>query len=377
MREMNPRELIAAAQSLTGITEDALARKLGMPVKRMLAWSEAAPQEDPRALAALRSFYEGAQASTQQDPTNARVQSPEGPTGVVCADALDYLKSLPTACVDLVVSDIPYGIGQDDWDVLHDNRNAAYLGQSRAQQQAGAVFRKRRKPINGWSDADRAIPRQYYEWCMRWVPDCLRVLKPGGSIFLFAGRRLAARCVVALEDAGFNFRDMLAWRRPRAVFRAQRLSTVFRKRGQLAHAAHWQGWRVGNLRPSFEPILWAFKPYDVTIVDNVVDHGLGALNVEAFGELSGGHDNAIDCGFAPGEGGLHEAQKPVRLLRALIELASPADALVLDPFAGSGSTAVAASLSGRRYLAVEKQARYCEVAEQRLSRAEEQGVNED
>ena len=104
------------------------------------------------------------------------------------------------------------------------------------------------------------------------------------------------------------------------MFRAQRLATVFRKRGELDQAEHWRGWRVGNLRPVFEPISWLFKPYAATIADNVLDHGLGAFNLEGFEALVGGHDNIIRMGFRPGEAGHHEAQKPVDLLRALPSL---------------------------------------------------------
>ena len=80
-------------------------------------------------------------------------------------DSTQLIKSLPGNSVHLILSDIPYGIGMDDWDVLHDNRNSALLGSSPAQEKAGAIFKKRGKPINGWSEADRRIPKEYYDWC--------------------------------------------------------------------------------------------------------------------------------------------------------------------------------------------------------------------
>lgn len=49
---------------------------------------------------------------------------------VVCGDSLEVLKTLPDSSVHLLLSDIPYGIGAEDWDVLHDNTNSAYLGSS-------------------------------------------------------------------------------------------------------------------------------------------------------------------------------------------------------------------------------------------------------
>lgn len=145
---------------------------------------------------------------------------------VLVADATRHFDFLEDESVHLILSDIPYGIGAEDWDVLHNNTNAAYLGSSPAQEKAGAVFKKRGKPINGWSDADRAIPLQYQEWCSSWATEWLRVLKPGASAIVFSGRRYSHRCICALEDAGFSFKDMLAWSRDRAPHRAQRLSIV-------------------------------------------------------------------------------------------------------------------------------------------------------
>jgi site-specific DNA-methyltransferase (adenine-specific) len=228
------------------------------------------------------------------------------------------------------------------------------MGSSDAQARAGKVFEKRRKPINGWSAADADIGREYYDWCRTWADGWMRVLRPGASVFLFSGRRMAHRAACALEDSGFNLRDQLAWLRPQAVFRAQRLSVVFQKRGQLAEATKWEGWRVGNLRPTFEPVIWFFKPYSVTIADNMLDHNVGAVNVDRLVEIMGGNENVLRVGFEAKERGHHDAQKPVRLLQALIEATTTPGQLVLDPFAGSGSTAVAAIRSGRRYVAIER-----------------------
>ena len=170
-----------------------------------------------------------------------------------------------------------------------------------------------------------------------------------------------------MEDEGFNLRDTLAWLRPQAVFRAQRLSVVYQKRALLKAAERWEGWRVGNLRPVFEPIVWCFKPYGETIADNMLNHHLGAMNVAAFEEMTGGPDNVLRFGFEKGERGHHEAQKPLALMRALINLVTTEGQMVLDPFAGSGSTAVAAKELGRRYLAIEREQTNFDIAKKRLS----------
>ena len=290
---------------------------------------------------------------------------------VMEGDSVTCVKDLPPSSVHLILSDIPYGIGAEHWDVLHDNTNAAYLGSSPAQEKAGAIFRKRGKPINGWSEADREIPKQYYDWCSTWAAEWFRVLKPGGTVFIFAGRRFSHRCICALEDAGFSFKDMLSWVRSHAPHRAQRVSAVFARRGDEISSKEWKGWRVGNLRPSFEPVLWFTKPYKIgtTIADNALNHGVGPYNEEAFLRYVQSPGNILDCGFGQGEGGLHPTQKPVRLMQALIELTTRPGQIVLDPFAGSGSTLVAARSLQRRFIGYELEPRYVEICRARLEQS--------
>lgn len=282
-------------------------------------------------------------------------------------DCIAALKAIPDHSVHLILSDIPYGIGYEDWDVLHSNTNTAYLGSSPAQEKAGAIFKSRGKPINGWSDADRAIPREYYDWCNTWTSEWLRILKPGGSAIVFAGRRLMHRAIASMEDAGFNYRDMIGWTRERAAHRAQRLSVVYDRRGDKASATKWDGWKVGNLRPTFEPIIWCFKPYRITIADNVLEHGVGAYNEEAFTRYFERPDNIIRCGYAQNEGGLHPAQKPLKLMAALIELVTQPGQIVLDPFAGSGTTLLAAKQLDRRFIGYELDPTYAQAAKDRLA----------
>lgn len=288
-------------------------------------------------------------------------------------DSIKGIKKLSDNSIHLILSDIPYGIGVEDWDVLHDNTNSAYLGTSPGQEKAGAVFKKRGKPINGWSEADREIPKQYYEWCSSWASEWLRVMKPGGSVFIFAGRRYAHRCISALEDAGFSFKDMFAWMRQRAPHRAQRISVVYDRRGDTESSQIWEGWRVGNLRPTFEPVLWFTKPYKIgtTIADNVLSHGVGAFNESAFMKYEKSPDNILTSGFMPGESGCHPTQKPIRLMQSLIELATQEEQIVLDPFCGSGSTLVAAKLLNRKFIGYELNKEYYSVAEERLKEKKE------
>ena len=288
---------------------------------------------------------------------------------VTAADGIAAVKQLTDSSVHLILSDIPYGIGIDEWDVLHNNTNSAFLGSSPGQVKAGAVFKRRGKPLNGWSEADRRIPLEYQRWCESFASEWLRVLKPGGSAIVFAGRRLSHRCVVAFEDVGFTFKDSLAWLRESAVHRAQRLSVVFERRGDMANAETWEGWRVGNLRPTFEPILWFVKPYPIgaTIADNALAHGVGGYKEHAFVKYESIPDNIMRSGFESREAGRHIAQKPLKLMRALIELTTREGQVVLDPFCGSGSTLVAAKSLGRGYIGFDNDEECVRIARERLA----------
>ena len=287
-------------------------------------------------------------------------------SGVFRGDCLELLPEIPDESIDLILSDIPYGIGVDDWDVLHSNTNSAYGGKSPAQEKS-AAFKKRGKPINGWSDADKKIPKEYYDWCMTWTPQWMRVLKPGGSAFVFAGRRFAHRAAVALEDSGLNLRDIIGWQRDSALHRAQRLSVVYERRGDLENAKKWDGWRIGNLKPVFEPIIWCFKPYKTTIADNVLEHDLGAYNHEKLRQMVGNLNNIFHIGQKKTDSGLHIAQKPENLMRVLIELVTVENQIVLDPFAGSGTTGVVARDLNRRFLMFEKDEKNFKTMQSRLN----------
>lgn len=292
---------------------------------------------------------------------------------IICGNSIDEIKNISDNSIHAIISDIPYGIGYDDWDILHNNTNSALGGQSKAQNEAGAIFKRRGKPLNGWSEADKQIPLEYQLWCESWASDWLRVLKPGASCFIFAGRRFSHRCIVALENAGFTFKDMIAWEKNKAPHRAQRVSAIFERRKDTDNEEKWQGWRVANLRPIFEPILWFQKPYKVggTLADNIVENELGAWNEEALQKYSLHNGlssaNMIKVITDSDDSGKHITQKPLKLMELLVELVTIQGQVVLDPFAGSGTVCVAAKNLKRQYIGIEADPNYVDIANGRLN----------
>lgn len=275
------------------------------------------------------------------------------------------ISTLEPNSIHLCLSDIPYGINLDEWDVLHNNTNSALLGQSPAQI-GKSGFKRRGKPINGWNEADKKAGKEYENWCSTWTDPLFPVMKKGASIFLFCARRTMHHVINAMEGSGFLLRDVLAWKKPVAHHRAQRLSGVLEGRELAEQAKKWEGWRLGNLSPVYEPIAWFFKPYEYTITDNVLENEVGALNID--NNLINGErpSNILDLWFEKGEKEYHEAQKPISLLKFLIKLTTRENHVVLDPFMGSGSTCVAAKAINRKYIGMELDGKYFDIAKMRI-----------
>lgn len=293
---------------------------------------------------------------------------------IINGNSIEILKTFSNDFVHTIISDIPYGISIDDWDILHNNTNSALGGSSSAQVEAGGIFKRRGKPLNGWSQADKNIPLEYQNWCSSWAKDWYRVLKPGGTCFIFAGRRLAHRCIIALEDVGFTFKDMLSWEKNNAPYRAQRVSSIFDRRKDNQNSLMWQGWRVANLPPYFEPILWFQKPYKTggTIVDNILENNVGAWNEASLLEHNIASKNIVSnilkVNPSKDDKKFHIAQKPINLMKLLIELVTVENQIVLDPFMGSGTTCVAAKQLNRKFIGIDINSDYCNIAKQRLNK---------
>lgn len=108
--------------------------------------------------------------------------------------------------------------------------------------------------------------------------EALRVLKPGGHLLAFGGSRTYHRMAVAIEDAGFELRDSIAWLYGSGFPKSLDVAKTVEKSG--ADPAPWQGWGTA-LKPAFEPIVVARKPLVGTVAANVLAFGTGALNIAA------------------------------------------------------------------------------------------------
>lgn len=296
---------------------------------------------------------------------------------ITLGDCQDHIPNLMNASIDLFLSDIPYGISLDDWDVLHNNTNSALLGKSPAQQ-GKSGFKRRGKPINGWAESDRNIGLEYQEWCEGWAYQVFPKMKDGSFLFIFGARRTIHRVINAFENSGFLLKDILAWKKPSAHHRAQRVSIVLERRGLAEEAEKWEGWRLGNLAPIWEPIVWFMKPYKIggTITDNILENEVGAMNIDACTLNGSSPTNLLEFGFRKDEKRIHEAQKPLDLIEYLIKLTTTEDQIVLDPFMGGGTTAVGARRLGRQFIGFEANEEFFLAAVKRLEQTMETEISD-
>lgn len=192
-------------------------------------------------------------------------------------DCLEVLKNFENSSIDSVVTDPPYGL--------------SFMGKK-------------------W---DYDVPSAEI-----WA-ECLRVLKPGGHLLVFAGTRTQHRMCVNIEDAGFEIRDMIAWVYGSGFPKSQNVGKAIdkaagaerevigrhvqsvqqRKKGNSLKgskdaglawqfditapateaAQQWDGWGTA-LKPALEPITVARKPFKGTVANNVLEHGTGAMNID-------------------------------------------------------------------------------------------------
>ena len=285
-------------------------------------------------------------------------------------NALDLLQSLPDDSIHFVLTDPPYfidGMGED-WDNANLQRKAAKAGVI-GSMPVGMKF-------------DPAQGRKFQQFMNPICEQIFRVLKPGGFAVIFSQARLYGRLAVAAEDAGFEIRDMLGWTYEGQA-KAFSQSHFVRRMNHLSEAekAHvlsrLDGRKTPQLKPCIEPMVLAQKPRIGTFVENWLTHEVGLVDTKQTldGKFPG---NLMPCSkpskAEKGAGNEHLTVKPVTLLEHLIKLFTCEGQTVLDPFLGSGSTAVAAQATGRDCIGIEIERTYVRIAEERVANATVQGV---
>ena len=299
-----------------------------------------------------------------------------------CADAFPLIEGLS---IDALITDPPYFLDRlaSNWDLpaLEKTTQGAVV----QSLPAGMKF----DPRQG---------KEFQAFMGKVAAEGLRVLKPGGFFLAFSAPRLYHRLGVAVEDAGFEVRDMWAWLYTQNQVKAMSVErfldpTALSSNELDTVREELKNWKTPQVKSCLEPIVFAQKPRldadgkPLTFLENWLRHHVGLVDINtSMGEeadmstanimTTGPISSALDKAFlvskpSRAERGQtsHVSVKPLALMEQLIRATVPAGGTVLDPFNGSGSTGIAALSLGRNYIGFETSLEYFMQSQSRFATA--------
>jgi len=241
---------------------------------------------------------------------------------VIHGDSIEVLKTLPPNSVDLIFADPPYNL-----------------------QLRGDLFRPNQTKVDAVNDHwDQFASFEEYDTFTRaWLKECFRVLAKDGSFWVIGSYHNIFRVGSIMQDLGFWLMNDIIWVKtnPMPNFKGTRFNN--------AHETLIWAKKSEKSKPTFNYKAMKFANEDKQMrSDWLIPICSGKERVKL------------------GDRKAHSTQKPLALLRRIILSTSNEGDLVLDPFLGSGTTAVAAKELNRRYIGIEKDKTYIPVAEKRL-----------
>lgn len=300
---------------------------------------------------------------------------------IILGDSLDVMAQIAGESIDVVLTDPPYFL-----DKLDNNWQYNEVENTKNQQVI--------KSLPAGMRFDRQQGQDFYKWYHKISIQVFRVLKPGGFFFSFSSPRLYHRMASAVDDAGLEIRDCFLWLYTQNQAKAMSLNHFIDKmkisgEEKMILKKNFDGWKTPQIKSCFEPIVMSQKPSDGTYLHNMIKNDVGLINtgvrvgdnmfpanvltVESINEI-------IDKSFLigkptkkeKGDFNNHKTVKPLEICEHLIKLtAFYKNAIILDPFVGSGTTAIAAKKLGLNYIGIDSNPEYVEISRERLARLEE------
>ena len=280
---------------------------------------------------------------------------------IVQADCLLALEKIESNSVDCIITDPPYFL-----DGMENNWNLEKLQEKKDKA----------KVVGGLPVGMKFDPQQgkrLQEFMSIVAKKLLRVLKPGGFFLCFSQDRLYHRMVMAVEEVGFEIRDMLIWKKAGQAkafsqdhfVKKMRISEK-EKRVILNSLANR---KTPQLKSESEPIVLAQKPKEGTFINNWIRWKTGLINIDK--SLNGNFPSTImDVKKPVGKERIinHMTLKPVKLIEYLTLIFSKENQVILDPFMGSGTTGIACLNTDRKFIGIEINDYYFSLAENRLKK---------
>lgn len=302
---------------------------------------------------------------------------------VTLGQSENVLKELEDNSIDLVLTDPPYFLDKLDSSWNPDKVNSKKNQYTIKSLPAGMKF-------------SREQGKQLYNWYLEISEEIFRVLKPGGFFYTFSSPRLYHRVASAVDDAGFEIRDSFMWLYTKNQPKGMSLNHIIKRRDLSESEKEnliqkLEGWKTPQIKSCYEPIVTGQKPYKKSYLDNAMEFEVGLINTdEKVGLDKNMHpanvistdyiNNDMDRCFLvnkpskkeKGDYNTHKTVKPIELCEHLINLtALSKDAIILDPFVGSGTTAIASQNLNKNFIAIEINKEYVDISNRRLKENKE------
>ncbi len=289
---------------------------------------------------------------------------------LVCGDCREVLKAVSSDYFSACITDPPY-----NYEFVGRNWNPQEIGRRLNRIQNASTLVKNIPYGSGlaggvrdrrWYERVRQNIIEYQDWCEEWGREVFRTLRPGAFVLVFNSTRTIAHVQVALEKTGFYARDILVYRRnsgiPKGFNAAKKLQSLNDSSSQ-----EWDGWH-SCLRNEWEAICLLQKPLVENYLNTIRQFKVGLLRAQMNGSrfLTNIIEN-IDREQGDRVDG-HCTVKPLQLMKYLVSLTIPDNDhhVVLDPFAGTATTCLAAKQLGHGYLGIEINREYVKIGEKRL-----------
>lgn len=301
---------------------------------------------------------------------------------IIHGDALSELQKLDDQSVDCVITDPPYFIDRLDsnWksDIVDNDVPNSHI-----------------KHLPKGMKFDKKQVKSLYDFYLETARIVFDKLKPGGYFLSFSSPRLYHAIAMACDIGGFEIRDMINWTYTKSMPKGMSVSHVIDKmkiteEEKTALKTQYADFKTPMIKSCFEPICVAMKPIGkLTFIKNELQFGTGLLDFSQKVGINGDKvpaniitsEEFMDCYdqnfMVPkpskkekGDYNTHSTVKPVAIIEHLIRLFSKPGALIVDPFLGSGTTAIACKNNDRRCIGYDINTEYIEITKKRLEQLE-------
>jgi site-specific DNA-methyltransferase (adenine-specific) len=273
------------------------------------------------------------------DDQNTGLYWENGLASLYKGDCLRILSELPPSSVDLIFADPPYNLSNDGITCQNGRMVSVNKGD--------------------W-DKSRGVENDH-NFNIEWLSACRRVLKPNGTIWVSGTRHVIFSVGYAMQQLGYRLLNEIAWYKPNAapnlacrMFTHAHETLIWAARSdQSKHTFNYGEMKHQNSGKQMRSV-WT----DIDIEDET--DSVWVINTPPPAEKKLGK---------------HPTQKPLALLRRIVQASSNPGDIVLDPFAGSSTTGVAVVELGRLYIGIEMADEYLQLSKKRLEAASNQVIS--